>query len=362
MPRYTRSKNKKLVRKQKDFKHPYQLIHFLQTANEKQFKPFKDKAREYLSGDTTPPVKLQTSALQKIALLHPKKLTPHAVSDFNGNDALGGGVGSSVAVINNQIKHLLGIDKVQDAVFGVNKPAKLQTLDSQFAAYLVDQTYSKINDRPDTTLGRFKRMPKYDTDHVSVWKNTFTGEMTVSIRGTKLEAADILADAKILFGETQTDSKELDNVLDQLEYDYPRQKYNIAAHSLGTAFVAGQKAEHGAHFNEVFMFNPASSPGQSNDYETTFANDDQYHWYINHGDMVSNNLLQFMDEDTVNNRVQFGHYYYSPVAAHSVSQWFPTGFNTPYFPDEMTLPPQDPSMDTAEYQQDNEQTQAENLS
>ena len=93
MPRYTKSKNKKLVRKHKDFKHPYQVIHFLQTSSDKQFQPFRDQARDYLSGATVPPVKLQKRALQRIAILDPKELTKHAVRDFNGDDALGGGVG-----------------------------------------------------------------------------------------------------------------------------------------------------------------------------------------------------------------------------------------------------------------------------
>ena len=359
MPRYTKSKNKKIVRKQKDFKHPYQVLHFLQTATDSQFKPFRDQARDYLTEASVPPVKLQRRSLQKIALLNPKELTKHAAHDFHGNDALGGGVGSSIAVINNQIKHLLGIDKVSDAVFGVKKPQKLQSLDAQFAAYLVDLTYGKMKDRPESALGRFQRMPKYDTDHVSVWKNTLTGEMTVAVRGTKLQASDLLQDLEILLGKTKVESKELDRVLDQLEYDYPRMKYNVAAHSLGTAYVATQKEEHGDHFKNVYMFNPASSPAQSDAYEQSLANDDMYEWYINHGDLVSNNLLEHMNEQTISDRVQFGDYYYSPFSAHSITQWYPKDFHAPK---EQQQKPQEPSLETAEMLQDNAETQAQNLS
>ena len=38
-------------------------------------------------------------------------------------------------------------------IFGVQKPQKLQFLDSQFAAYLVAQTYKPISERKDETLG-----------------------------------------------------------------------------------------------------------------------------------------------------------------------------------------------------------------
>jgi hypothetical protein len=359
MPRYVKSKNKKLVHKKKDFKHPYQVIHFLQTADDTQMKPFRDTARDYLTGATVPPVKLQRRALQKIALLDPKALTPHAVRDFNNDDALGGGVGSGIAVIWNQIMHLLGVDKLSDAISGVKKPKKQQSLDAQFAAYLVDLTYEDEKDRPSDALGRFERMPKYGTEHVSVWRNTLTGEMTVAVRGTKMNSSDLLSDVKLLFGETKTDSKELDNVLDQLEYDYPKQQYNVAAHSLGTAFVATQQPEHGDHWLNTYMFNPASSPGQSDQYETVLANDSSYEWFINHADLVSNNLLQFMDEGTLQDRVNFGDYAYSPVSAHSLTQWYPQGFTKPQ---EMKQAPQVSTMDTSEMQQDTPQTQAANLS
>jgi hypothetical protein len=339
MPRYTKSKNKKLVRKTKRFKHPYQIIHFLQTANDKQMQPFRDTARDYLTGVTVPPVKLQRRALQKIALLDPKELTKHAVHDFNGDNALGGGVGSGIAVIWNQIMHLLGVDKLSDAISGVNKPKKQQSLDAQFAAYLVDLTYKAEKDRPSDALGRFERMPKYDTEHVSVWKNTLTGEMTVAVRGTKMNASDLLSDIKLLFGETQTDSKELDEILDQLEYDFPKQKYNIAGHSLGTAIIATQQPEHGDHWNNAYMYNAASSPGQNDQYETNLANDDTYEWFLNHSDLVSNNLLHFMNEGTLQDRVQFGDYVYSPVSAHSLTQWYPPGFANPQKPQETWLTP-----------------------
>ena len=121
MPQYRKSRNRKLVRKKRKFTKPYQIIHFLSTADEESFKPFRDKAHEYLSGVDTPPARLQKRGLQRIATEQPRDLVPHAVSEFNSNNALGGGIGSGIAVIYNQISHLLGFDLVHDAVFGADK-------------------------------------------------------------------------------------------------------------------------------------------------------------------------------------------------------------------------------------------------
>ena len=107
------------------------------------------------------------------------------------------------------------------------------------------------------------------------------------------------------------------------------------------------------------MFNPASSPGQNDQYEKTLANDSSYEWFINHADLVSNNLLQFMDESTLQDRVNFGDYKYSPVASHSLTQWYPQQFTTPK-PQKQA--PQEATFDTAEMKQDNVQTQAAGLS
>jgi hypothetical protein len=359
MPRYRKSKNHKLVRKRRKFTKPYQLIHFLSTANEESFKPFRDKANEYLSGEDVPPIRLKTKALQQIATEHPKQLVAHAVSDFNTNDAKGGGLSSGVAVIYDQISHLLGMDKLKDAVFGVDKK-KQQSLESQFAAYLVQNTYKDINDRPDKVLNRFKRVPKYDTSHISVWEDIQTGEYTVSVSGTRAKTQDILEDIGILVGNINPNSSELDGVLDKLEAD-SNTKYNIACHSLGAMFVNKEETEHGSNWDHVWIFNPGSSPMQPDKYEQDMANNEKYDYYMNHGDPISGNLLHHMSHDTIQNQTTFGDYQYSPIASHSISNWFPEQFSSQ---DDKPLryDKQPTTFDTAEFQIDNAETQAANLS
>jgi len=323
-------------------------------------QPFRDKARDYLSGTEKPPVPLKREALQRIALHPPRKLVKHVVKDFNENDAKGGGIGSALGAIGQVTSNLLGVQPLMENVFGVQKPKPL-TLDQEFAAYLVEQSYKDIDERPDTVLKRFERLAAYDTDHVSVWRNTKTDELTVAVRGTELSWSDILSDINLLLGSTNVASKELDKVLDQLESDYPQQKYDIAAHSLGTAFVENERQEHSRNWDEVFMFNPASSPAQNDQFEKLYANNEQYSYFVNHGDLVSANLIQFMTPETLQNNVQFGSYVWSPVGAHSLTNWYPEGFAMQDGTATQT-PDKPPSGDTAELQQDTPETQAAGLS
>jgi hypothetical protein len=233
-------------------------------------------------------------------------------------------------------------------------------------------------------LKQFERLAKYDTQHVSVWRNTKTDEITVACAGTEMSWKDLSSDIQLLLGSTNVGSKELDGVLDQLESDYPQQKYDIAAHSLGTAFVENERQEHGGSWDDVFMFNPASSPAQNDAFEKQYANNSQYSYFVNHGDLVSANLIQHMTPQTLEHNVHFGSYIWSPVGAHSLTNWYPEGFGmqdgtatdkpqetwlTPYeFKEGDTADkPQEikqdkPSDETAEFKQDNEASQAANLS
>jgi hypothetical protein len=281
------------------------------------------------------------------------------VTEFNSNNAKGGGIASGVAVIYDQISHLLGFDKIKDAVFGVDK-TKPQSIESQFAAYLVDQTYNDIDKRPTKVLNRFVRVPEYDTDHVSVWLDNDTGEYTVTVRGTRAQTSDILEDIGVLVGNTNPNSMELDAVLDKFEANNPHVKYDIACHSLGASFVNKEQAEHGGNWDNVFLFNPASSAMQSDQFETEMANNQQYEYFVNHGDPISANLVHHMSHDTVQNTV-FGDYQYSPIGSHSITQWFPEGFAKQ---DDQPLryDNQETSFETAELQQDTKESREANLS
>ena len=75
MPKYRKGRGK-LVKKHRNFKHPYQMIHFLSSTREKEYAPFRDIAKQYLSGEIVPSIQLSRQAIQHIAYNDPKALVP----------------------------------------------------------------------------------------------------------------------------------------------------------------------------------------------------------------------------------------------------------------------------------------------
>ena len=58
------------------------------------------------------------------------------------------------------------------------------------------------------------------------------------------------------------------------------------------------------------------------DYLKKIANDPKYTYFINPSDAVSSALFSEMEEGTVHKNY-INKFVYSPVTAHSLSQWFP---------------------------------------
>ena len=310
-----------------------QLIHHLIIMDDKSFKPYKNMAEDFVQGRKIPTRRLKRKSLKKIANTnHPRDLVPQIIYEVQSHKTplqksqLAGGFTETVHTITHELLHLIGADVLADAIFGISDPNKLVPLDAQFASFLVDQTYENIEDRKSFTLGKFKRIPKYDTSYTSVWENTTTGELTLSIRGTKATKSDIANDMLILSGKTNVTNEDVASVMDRLAVDYPYQKYDVAAHSLGCAFVFSELEDHGDSWDQLFLNNPASSPLQNTDVIQNYANLPNATYLLNSGDIVSDGIRQQMSADTLHNNVYFGDYRYSPIAAHSNTAWIPTNF------------------------------------
>ena len=343
------------------------MIHFLNTATPEQYQPFRDLANSYLDGTHVPGRKLKVSTLRNIAFGDPQRLISTVVDEFQSKDGskLGGGIASGLSTIVHESGHLLGLDLLWDKIFGVKKQS-LQTLESQKVAYLVDLTYKPASKRKDHTIG-FTRLPRFDSDMISVWQNDATGELTVTVRGTKFKASNILADAQILLGKTKMTLPALESTLSEIEKEYPGKKYNIGAHSLGNSYLFNEM-EHKNMWDEVFIFSPPASPLQSDSTVAEWANQNpNWSYYVNHGDVVSGNFAYFFEKDTLANQVHFGDYRYDPVSSHSLTQYYP-----PFIADSDDLPPVGPQYDRedapenlpadAATRRDTEESRAEGLS
>ena len=290
MPKYSQGRGRKrLTRKKRHPAHPYEVLHALSTTRDKDFKHYRKFAQDYLDGTKVPPIQLDKSALVHMVHNDQRYLTKQAAHDFNDNKKqLGGGIASAAAVITGELGHLVGVDAFLDWIGHINKPKKYQNYESQVAAYLTDLSYKDVDERPDRAL-MYQRLEQYDSDHCSVWKNRNTGEILLTVRGTKLTNADINSDLQILLGQTRMEDLEVKTVLEKLAHDFPHEKYSVAAHSLGCAFIMEEAARYHDNWDNTYMFNAPSSPVQDDGVLKTRVNDYGLDFYASHGDILGSN-------------------------------------------------------------------------
>ena len=338
-----------------------EMTHFVTKAHDDEWNEFQKVAHSYLRGTRLPKRNLKKKTLHKIITSKAHHILPelhHELHRHYDQEDVGGGIVDAMGTIGMEVGHLLGFDWLAQ-VLGITPQHNVpQTLHSEMIAYLVDQTYETPENRKDNTIG-YTRLEKYDGGKFSVYQNDKSGELVVTVSGTKMRSADLMADAKILLG-FEPKSDNLDKMLDQLEADFPGVKYDIAAHSLGTMYVYSEFAEHRDNMNDIYFYNPASSPLQDSDMLNAYANDPGVHYHINQGDVVSHGLYQQMDDVTFDGQVTIGPYVYSPISAHSMTQWYSDDINhgddkPPPGPDYDNQPT---SMDVAEFQIDTPDTQA----
>ena len=182
-------------------------------------------------------------------------------------------------------------------------------------AKALDLTYKAVDERP-AKVGGLVRLPEYDSDRCSVWKQP-DGDYLVTVHGTVPTASDLWSDAKIAAGATEIHNEEVEKLLQKLNEQGHR--FDIAGHSLGTQFI--QSSEKLENADEIYLFNPASSPCQDTELLENRANDDRYTYFVNPSDLVSDGLFQQMSSEKMNSDY-VGHAKLSPLAAHTLEQWY----------------------------------------
>ena len=363
MPRYFREE-KPVVRN--GFQSFEELTHFVTKAKPKEWEQFQSVAHRYLTGDIVPNRRLKKTSLHKILTSNAHHLLPelhHELQKHYDQEDIGGGIIETLITMGTESAHLLGLDWLAK-VLGIIPSHKVpQTLRSEMVAYLTSQTYKPLSERKDKTLG-YTRLEKYDNARFAVYQNDKSEELIVCVRGSKLDMSDIVADVKILAGG-EPESKELDSMLDQLEEDFPGVKYDISGHSLGTFYIYSEFEEHRDNMDDIYMFNPASSPLQNTDMLKEYANDPNTWYFYNQADIVSNAAYQQVNSQTFDTQVSLAPYTYSLISAHSLGQWYAGDIAV-----SDDLPPPGPDYeaqeatmdDVAEFQQDTPETQEAGLS
>ena len=302
------------------------MTQFLARCDKKTWHEYRKIAKDYLTGKKTPPRRLRKTVLRKILRNSPQRLVGHVEREHRyhrrkpKNSKLGGGISEAVSTISHEAANLLGVPYLQDLI-GKGPNRKPLTDKQQAFAAAIDDTYKPVGERKNK-IGGMTRLTDYDSDRISVWRQD-NGEKFIAVHGTA-GMGDVKEDAKLLTGKETSVDPEVEALMDKL--DAAGEDYDIGGHSLATSFIYNALPEHGSHIDEIFLFNPASSPFQGEDYLKEHANEDQrITFFINEGDMVSSGLYQQMGQDTLDNRVHIGDYRWSPLAAHSLTQWYDEG-------------------------------------
>ena len=323
MPRYVAGRGN-LQRKQtwsgfQDHKHLVQWLTKQHPHDELYDTHIRKKAQEWLDERSTPPVRLSKRALRKIATSHPLHLAADVMTEarqhHKGED-IGGGIIEGLHTLGSAVWNGIGGPKIMEWLG--HKPYEERRIpqEAQIFARATEVTYDPIDERPDTVYG-LVRMKEYDNDRFSVWKEP-NGSVLVTLHGTKMNMHDLGQDLAILGGKTNIRSPDVEAVIERLASE--GFEIDIAAHSLATQYISNLPESTQEHIDEIYMFNPASSPFMDTDYLNRIANNDNFTYFINQSDLVSNGIWQKMNKETVD-RSYIGAYKWSPLAAHSISQW-----------------------------------------
>ena len=315
MPKYRKGKGR-YVRKRFRFEHAHQMRHWLSRIPDNDpvwAKHFRNKAKKLkVEG-------LRKSAIHKVANESPHNLARDVFSELRRKkkgENVGGGIAETITHLVSTAADFLGFQQFKEWLGAGPEHRTIPNEDKLFAKAL-SATYKPVSERPDR-VGPLVRVKEYDNPRYSLWQQP-NGQYLVAIHGTEVSnPKDLANDAQILAGQTVQD-EDVQALFDRL--DASEAKYDVAAHSLGTQFVVN--AQH-RKSDRILLFNPASSPTMTGDYLNELANDPQYTYFISPSDLVSKAIWQKMDDDTVK-RSYVSTAKYSPLASHSMSQWYDEG-------------------------------------
>ena len=89
------------------------MLHFLHTATEEDWEPFKRLATEYATNKRKPPKRMNLEHLNTVATSKPRDLVPHVVNELNSHNdperesLLGGGIADIIHTAGHTVAHTL---------------------------------------------------------------------------------------------------------------------------------------------------------------------------------------------------------------------------------------------------------------
>lgn len=330
MPTYTKGRRGKFQTKAKwgGFHSPLHMTQWLlkTSFDDPIWQKFKEKALAHknVKGKTF----LHPRTIRAIATKHPIQLAKGVLTELKQHhkgEKIGGGLMEGITWVGNEVANVIGVNSFREHLGWGYIHRKIPS-DAKIWAKAVDSTYLDKSKRP-SKIATLKRLPEYDTERYSVWLEP-NGQYLVTIHGTKINLGDLKQDAIIASG-FKVDNTELQSLFERL--DNLGIHYDIASHSLATQYVTNSTHKNA---DQIYMFNPASSPVMNADYLEKIANNPKYTYFINPSDPVSSALFSKMNKKKTDSSF-IAPFTYSQVASHSLGQWFKD------FPKEETYEPTD---------------------
>ena len=312
MPTYRRPN------REKGFRSALHIVDFLQHRGGSPLynEHFRNRAGDWLQKS---PYKLQKKSLRLVRDKGPRHLADIVMSEMrhaSKGKLVGGGVAETIQSLGRMAWNLVGGPKLTEWMGHKKYPRRKIPREAQIFAAAVGETYTKKGERKASMYG-MKRLPRYDTDRCSVWLQQ-NGDYFVSVHGTK-GMDDILTDVGVLAGST-VKSDEVERLVRGLLDEGHR--VDIGGHSLATQYITNLPASIIGQLDEIYLFNPASSPEQSPDYlNKVLQQHPNTYWYINPSDVVSSGVYNQMSGDFVKKHVYLGNYRWSLLGAHTIDQW-----------------------------------------
>ena len=241
--------------------------------------------------------------------LVPKILAEQAAHEARGNDEhKGGGLHEALGVVTDAIANS---DK--DFDLGPDEGHRELTAEEHDYANIVDLAYKDKNQ----TYKDWVRLKDYNSRYGSFWKNSDDNRVVLAVRGTK-NLRDLWQNTKIALGSDSVMDKGLYESIEKFTMDFPNQKYDATAHSLGAEVLLNGVEKYNFDPEEILIFNPGSSPFQSKEHIKKHIENKHVKMFLNKGDPLSNTYAQLLDHEDLK-RVVFSHT--SRGKVHSLTQW-----------------------------------------
>jgi hypothetical protein len=243
--------------------------------------------------------------------LIPKIIAEHQLHQQRGNDEhKGGGLHEALGVVTDAISNDNG-----DFDLGPDEGHRELSAEEREYANITDLAYKDHN----KSYEDWERLPDYNSRYGSFWKNTDDNRVVLAVRGTK-NLRDMWQNTKILAGSENVSDQGLYDSIEKFTKDFPNQRWDAAAHSLGAEILMNGIEKYNFDPEEVLLFNPGASPFQSREHIKRHIENSHVKMFLNKGDPLSNTYAQLLDHEDLA-RVVFSPSNPGRLKVHSMGQW-----------------------------------------